>query len=198
MKVLSLLQPWATLVVIGAKKIETRSWDTKYRGEILIHASRGTKREIQDMLCKDPFFSVLNKTGYKLFGQPGQRKKITDNLPRGAIIGKAKLVTTSTTEFFQQCSGGIPLNEKGPYNKEHWEEELAFGDYSPGRYGWLLSDPVQFEKPIPYKGELGLRDCSDDVLKQLADQLIKPVLTEREKEFVKFLADIITKRAMET
>jgi len=41
MKAISLLQPWATLVVTGVKTIETRSWGTKYRGPILIHASQG-------------------------------------------------------------------------------------------------------------------------------------------------------------
>ena len=39
MKVLSLLQPWATLVVLGAKKYEVRGWQTAYRGPLLIHAS---------------------------------------------------------------------------------------------------------------------------------------------------------------
>lgn len=43
MKVISIMQPWATLIVLGHKKIETRSWNTKYRGEILIHASAGKK-----------------------------------------------------------------------------------------------------------------------------------------------------------
>lgn len=41
MKALSLTQPWATLVAIGAKKIETRSWSTSYRGPVAIHASKG-------------------------------------------------------------------------------------------------------------------------------------------------------------
>lgn len=39
MKALSILQPWASLVVLGHKRIETRSRDTKYRGPLLIHAS---------------------------------------------------------------------------------------------------------------------------------------------------------------
>ena len=38
MKVLTLKQPWATLVAEGIKKYEFRSWKTKYRGKILIHA----------------------------------------------------------------------------------------------------------------------------------------------------------------
>ena len=40
MKCLSLTQPWATLVALGAKKMETRSWSTKYRGPLAIHAAK--------------------------------------------------------------------------------------------------------------------------------------------------------------
>jgi hypothetical protein len=39
MKVLSLLQPWATLVMIGAKQFECRTWKTAHRGPMVIHAS---------------------------------------------------------------------------------------------------------------------------------------------------------------
>lgn len=38
MKALTIRQPWASLIAVGAKSIETRSWPTKYRGELLIHA----------------------------------------------------------------------------------------------------------------------------------------------------------------
>jgi hypothetical protein len=41
MKGLTLTQPWATLVAIGAKRIETRSWPTRYRGLLAIHAGAG-------------------------------------------------------------------------------------------------------------------------------------------------------------
>ncbi len=39
MKVLSLRQPYAEWVISGKKTIELRSWNTKYRGKLLIHAS---------------------------------------------------------------------------------------------------------------------------------------------------------------
>lgn len=45
MKVLTLRQPWATLVAEGIKKYEFRSWKTKYRGKILIHAGAGIDKE---------------------------------------------------------------------------------------------------------------------------------------------------------
>jgi len=41
MKVLTLKQPWATLVAEGIKKYEFRSWKTNYRGKLLIHAGKG-------------------------------------------------------------------------------------------------------------------------------------------------------------
>ena len=41
MKVLSLLEPWASLIKQNVKQVETRSWKTNYRGELYIHASKG-------------------------------------------------------------------------------------------------------------------------------------------------------------
>ena len=63
MKVLSIKEPWASLIMNGTKKIETRSWKTKYRGEIYIHASLSkakiTKPEVYELI-KDMTF----KCGY--------------------------------------------------------------------------------------------------------------------------------------
>jgi hypothetical protein len=44
-KALSLWQPWASLVALGVKTIETRSWSTSYRGPLAIHAARRPVRE---------------------------------------------------------------------------------------------------------------------------------------------------------
>ena len=41
MKALTLTQPWASLVALGHKQIETRSWATRYRGPLAIHAAKG-------------------------------------------------------------------------------------------------------------------------------------------------------------
>ena len=45
MKVLTLKQPWATLVAEGIKEYEFRSWKTNYRGKVLIHAGAGIDKE---------------------------------------------------------------------------------------------------------------------------------------------------------
>jgi hypothetical protein len=138
MKALSLLQPWATLVVVGAKTVETRSWQTAYRGELLIHAS-------------------LGKSGALLSKVPPFTKYISDfkALPFGAIIGKVILEDILPINHF-----AISDNE---LNKRTLEER-AFGDYSPGRYGWIFSEPIRFDNPIPIKGALMLWEYNEKII----------------------------------
>ena len=48
MKVITLRQPWATLIAEGIKKYEFRSWKTNYRGKLLIHSGVGVdKKELK-------------------------------------------------------------------------------------------------------------------------------------------------------
>ena len=74
MKVLSLIEPWATLIKEGKKVIETRSWKTSYRGELYIHAS--------------------NKRIKKSDAHTNELLKLIPNIPMGygTIICKCKLV----------------------------------------------------------------------------------------------------------
>lgn len=46
MKVLTIKEPWASLILSGKKTIETRTWKTDYRGKVLLHASNNPKSEI--------------------------------------------------------------------------------------------------------------------------------------------------------
>ena len=130
MKTLSLLQPWASLVVIGAKQIETRSWSTKYRGELLIHASLSKKAAF---LAREKPFS----------------RHISDfsALPFGAIIGKVRLI-----EVIRIGPGGFTKKDIGHVSPD----EKAFDDFTEGRYAWMLEGPQAFPVPIPVKGSLGL------------------------------------------
>lgn len=48
MKVITLKQPWATLVAEGIKKYEFRSWKTNYRGELFINAGQGVDKEAME------------------------------------------------------------------------------------------------------------------------------------------------------
>lgn len=154
MKVLTLSQPWATLVAIGAKKIETRSWNTRYRGPLLIHAAAGLGPVggvlgLGAQCSVEPFWGVLHAADYMR----------SDMLPRGAIVAVAELVSVIPTEI---------LNRQGSWiiDTDTWsmtDQERAFGDYTPGRYAWLLSDVQALPTPIPVKGQLGLWEWEGDL-----------------------------------
>lgn len=65
MRVISLRQPWATLVSLGAKSRETRSWYTSYRGPIAIHASAGIDARVKKACSLPPVRDVLTGEGYE-------------------------------------------------------------------------------------------------------------------------------------
>lgn len=138
MKAISLLQPWASLVVMGVKKIETRNWATTQRGNILIHASQG-------------------KAGSIFADEPPFKKYIPDfkKLPFGAIVGQATITDVIRIEIL-----GLPDELIDRLTME----EKAFGEYAEGRYAWILDDALQFEKPIPARGTLSIWEYPDENL----------------------------------
>ena len=50
MKVITLKQPWATLISEGYKVYEFRSWKTNYRGELYIHAGKGIDKKAMNKI----------------------------------------------------------------------------------------------------------------------------------------------------
>lgn len=150
MKALTLTQPWATLVAIEAKRIETRSWQTHYRGPLAIHAAKGLagmrQRDFVALCGRAPFAPALAAAGYR---DPA-------DLPRGAIVAVAELVAIERIE-----AATMPD-----------EPERSFGDYRPGRYAWHLAGVRRLVSPRPARGALGLwsvelslseEDKSDDL-----------------------------------
>lgn len=136
MKALTLTQPWATLVAIAAKTIETRSWSTSYRGPLAIHAAKS----VPSWACEqEPFRRVLTDAGV----HPTQ-------LPRGCVVATARLVDVRLIEQRSPSpvrSRGVPAVST---------DEYAFGDYKPGRFMWFLEDIVALVEPAPARGALGL------------------------------------------
>ncbi|CAG0947427.1 hypothetical protein ANRL1_04099 [Anaerolineae bacterium] len=150
MKAITLTQPWATLVAIGAKRIETRSWSTAYRGPLAIHAAKTFPKDARD-LCRDLypgaalFSSVLIAAGYDRIAQ----------IPLGVVVATCELVAVKRI-----IPGYIKVlrDQMGHFNSE---QEIAFGDYTPGRYAWILADVRSLDAPIPAKGALGLWEWSE-------------------------------------
>lgn len=144
MKALTLTQPWATLLAIGAKRIETRSWSTAYRGPLAIHAAKGFPRDAQNYVLIEPFRSAL---------KPIVSSK---QLPVGMVIATCELVDILPTEA-RGCLSGVFED----YPEFDTEQERAFGDYSPNRFGWVFENVRAFDIPIPAKGALSLWDWSE-------------------------------------
>jgi hypothetical protein len=159
MKALTLTQPYATLIAIGAKQIETRSWSTAYRGPLAIHAAQGLgpvggKRGLCELCCFDEtFYWALRDYITTFHGSPLEP---ADTLPRGAVVAVCRLV--DSTKLTTQHGKAYRWNEP----TQSWalvpEPEASFGDYSEGRYGFLLADIRPLPEPIPAKGALGLWD----------------------------------------
>lgn len=131
MKALTLTQPWATLVAIGAKWVETRSWGTNYRGPLAIHAAKGFPAEARDLLLREPFSSTLHRAGV-----------ITSDLPLGSVVAICRLL-----DCFEMTEEWIAAVK---------EPERSFGHYEPGRFAWILGKVERLAEPIPAKGSLGL------------------------------------------
>ena len=102
MKVLTIKQPWASLIMGGYKRFEFRSWRTNYRGELLIHAGKSLNKE----------------EALKL------KKYLPEEIPMGKILGKVNIVDCVKCDenFKNMC-----LEEnKDVYAKSTFEETYAW------------------------------------------------------------------------
>lgn len=136
MKILSLLQPWAELLVNGHKRIETRSWATHYRGPIFIHASGSLFKKFKGSDLTPKLISLQ---------EPFNKFIDWETLNFGWIIGMVEIVTCIPSEDVMRF-----LNTE--------DNEYAFGDYSPNRYAWECANFTAFDLITPIKGQLGIRD----------------------------------------
>ena len=104
---ISIRQPWAWLIINAGKDIENRSWPTRFRGRVLIHASKGmTRQEYEDAMNW-----VVTNGGITLnFHEP-----TFDELQRGGIVGETEIVdcvTQSNSPWFVGEYGFVMRNTK--------------------------------------------------------------------------------------
>lgn len=95
MKALSILQPWAWLIVHGPKDVENRVWATPYRGPFLVHAGKGFDRD---------GYEFVRKT------RPDIAMPAPNEFERGGVVGIACVVdcvTESTSWWFNGPHGFV-------------------------------------------------------------------------------------------
>ena len=126
MKVLTIKEPFATLIKKEVKHIETRSWKTSYRGELYIQAGISKiRKEIKD---KKELSLLYNE----------------NELNYGYIICKCNLV---------DC---IYMDEKFINKIKENKIEYLCGEYSIGRYAWILDNVEMLDEKIPARGKLNI------------------------------------------
>jgi activating signal cointegrator 1 len=181
MRCVTLHQPWATAIVRGLKTIETRSWATRHRGLLNIHAG------LNDTAGWPPgAYDLLTGPGLPLLtpDQPGY------GLPLGYVIGSVVLVDcvpivragerpprpglfiedAATTEGprLWLCM----LRPDGTVDSlSRQEDQRVWGDFRPGRWAWILQAPCQFPEPVPARGRQGVWPPSYIEAALIGDQL---------------------------
>lgn len=125
MKAFTVRQPYAYAIVAGLKHFETRSWRTTIRDRVAVHAG---KSSFLPMAKTDEFCQTTGVVDDKIV------------LPLGAVVGTVEIV---------DC---VIAHDILPHLTE---QEQALVDYSPGRWAWVLKNPVMFDDPIPVRGRQG-------------------------------------------
>jgi hypothetical protein len=158
MQALSLWQPWASLMAFGTKKVETRHWPFRGPKPVLlaIHAAQKWDRVLYDLCRTEPFARVLREHRVRFVERPkasastgpGQPSSVPrPELPFGAIVAIGRLQCCPTTEEF----GSDPR-----YAVLRTEQEIAFGNYSLGRFAWVFDAVRPLKAPVPERGHQSL------------------------------------------
>lgn len=142
MKCLTICQPYARLIVIGQKRVENRTWPTRYRGPLLIHA--GVNRAWMD---------ESEAQAAQRFGEP---------LVFGAVVGRAELVGCVDITYVRQLMVDQALCQSSRW---HW---LPEHEHANGPWCWVLENVERFAVPVPMKGRQGLFDVDDALMAKAA------------------------------
>lgn len=163
MKAITIRQPWASLIAFGDKIYETRSWSTKYRGPVAIHAGK--------TLDKDAFrYLITPLATMEQLQKCGITPYTVDDLPYGAVIAMADLVNVwrivQNPGLDVDVAKHIPIGAESLSTDKHapdfgdyfvpTEKEMALGHWIPGNYAWELRNVRVLSKPIPAKGKQSL------------------------------------------
>lgn len=137
MRALSLTRPWTTLVLHHGKDVENRTWNTAYRGPILIHGAKSWDGQAVERYLAT--YDLLPE------GVDGARLLEDRHAHPVGVLGVARLVSVCT-----RSATGL-LCDCGPWAMD-------------GQHHWRLADTRAFPEPLPVQGQLGLWKPGEDVL----------------------------------
>ena len=128
MRALTIHEPWASLIMAGLKRFETRGRKTNVRGPLAIHAA----------------LKPMSEEGIKLAEKYGITPKY------GMVIGTVELayclsIASEDKAVYPNAGFAIQINK----------QEQEFGWFEKGRFAWRMKVLEKFETPIPAKGQQG-------------------------------------------
>ena len=132
MPALTLWQPWCSLVLVGAKVHETRSWpipERLYGRRLALHAGSG--RPPASMISEE-----LDALCVRHWG-PDWR----EGLPMGMVLATCTASGHARTEVLSGSAGA---------------DDLASGIWTPGRWAWRLDDVLELPRPVRASGAQGI------------------------------------------
>ena len=154
MKAISMRQPYAGLVAVGEKRIETRLWETKHRGLLAIHAMQKWDADLWRTSRSGPVADALRR--HDLYAGPAVESH--GNLTFGAVLCYVDLL--DCVRVIRTKKGvrlGAPHSLDGQdrsevYNDLLTENELGFSAFQPGCYAWIMKLVHRFEVPLAVTG----------------------------------------------
>ena len=152
MKAISLLQPWATLVALKLKTIETRThgrFASLWGERVAIHAAK----KIDEAVFSDHHIieMILEKSG-----GPLERLTHVNNLIYASRMFAGKILCTAQV-FNARWAPDVDFEMRENWNKQALCEVA-------GKYCLFLGDIKILKKPIPYKGRQGIFEVPEEVI----------------------------------
>lgn len=157
MKALTIRQPWASLIALGIKQVETRSWSTKHRGRIAIHAGlrdgfmagqygRGHSSDSNALWrLKNPFDLREGEDGFDVIG----------TAPLGVIVATAELVDCVRVDELAAVGPATGWSRRSSLSLDLYavgDDQIPLGDFEAnvGRWAWLLGDIKPTTERCPF------------------------------------------------
>lgn len=146
MLALSLIQPWAQLMADGRKHIETRSW-----------AANPGMLKVGDLyvICASAKMTGDDQWTALEFGYTPET---TPKFTLGAALCVVRHKGCYPTDVIVQA-------------EKFTDEEESYGNYEPGRWGWMTELVHTLAEPIPVKGKLGLYPLPVDVEARIVQEM---------------------------
>ena len=144
MYAITLHQPWASLIALGVKTVETRSWPAPallVGQTIAIHAGKRVVRQ------------PGGPVELEMRAHLGENWRQT--IPAGSVLATATLAGTAHVASINPLTGHVvhdPSTETGCAVGLGWTRTDPWGDFSPGRWLWLLTEVKLLPEPVPAVG----------------------------------------------